>query len=64
MHKRTQEEIFFGRWLVVVNGEFERFYHEKDAEEFKNFCIDNGFSAYVNYLSSDTEDDNFPYYFE
>lgn len=31
MHKRTQEEIIFGRWLVVVNGELERFYHEKDA---------------------------------
>ena len=36
MHKRTQEERIFGRWVVVIdNSDYERFYNEKDA---KNYC--------------------------
>ena len=64
MHKRTQEEEIFGRWVVVFDGEYERFYDKKDAEEYMQFCIRNGFTAYVKHIDSDMEDDNFGYYFE
>lgn len=65
MHKRTQEERIYGRWAVVVdNSSYERFYKEKDAEEYKLFCIDHGMKAYVHEITTDSEDDNFGYYFE
>ena len=64
MHKRTQEEKIFGCWVVVSDGEYERFYDKKDAEEYKQFCIDNGMTAYIHLIETESEDDNFGYYFE
>lgn len=65
MHKRTQDERIFGRWVVVIdNTSIERFYNEKDAEEYKLFCINNGMNAYIHFIETESEDDNFGYYFE
>lgn len=65
MHKRTQEERIFGRWVVVINNsDYERFYKERDADEYKQFCINNGMEAYIRQIKTDSEDNNFGYYFE
>lgn len=65
MHKRTQEERIYGRWVVVVdNSVYERFYKEEDAEEYKRFCNYNGMNAYIHQIETDSEDDNFGYYLE
>lgn len=63
MHKRTQNERIFGRWIVVIdNTNLERFFKEKDAEEYKQFCIKNGMTAYIHEIT-DSEDD-YIYYTE
>ena len=65
MHKRTQDERIFGSWVVVIdNTDIERCYKEKDAEEYKLFCINNGMKAYIHLIETESEDDNFGYYFE
>lgn len=65
MHKRTQEEEIFGRWVVVIdNSDYERFYKEKDAVEYEQHCINNGRTAYVHQITTDSEDDNFGWFFE
>lgn len=65
MHQRTQKERIYGRWVVVIdNSDTERFFERADAEEYKKFCNDNGMQAYVHLIESDSEDENFSYYFE
>lgn len=65
MHKRTQEERIFGRWVVVIdNSDYERFYNEKDAKEYLLYCQNNGIAAYIHHIDTDSEDDNIGYYFE
>ena len=65
MHIRTQKEIIFGRWVVILNnGDYERFYEEYDAKEYELFCLKNGVNAYVHHIDSDSEDDNLGYYLE
>ncbi|WP_024859111.1 hypothetical protein [Ruminococcus albus] len=65
MHKRTQEERIFGTWVVVdENSNLKWFFHNKDAKEYKQFCENNGINAYICKNITDSENENFGYYFE
>jgi hypothetical protein len=65
LHKRTEKERIFGTWVVVIgNSDHERFYDEKDAKEYKRFCENNGIDAYIHKIKTDSENENFGYYFE
>ena len=64
MHKRSFEEMALGRYIVIFDGNMERFFKEADAKEYCKQLTDNGINAYIHHVTSDAEDDNIGYYCE